>query len=325
MSTTTNEDIISMEFVISPDSRFTPAFLHGAMMKLPINVRETCSGIVVRGKRSEVESSVNELRKIDPYGIFVKARGSRVGLHRIYRGFLQIEGEYKSLPAFSHALKKVLDKSGSKTRMVLPEKKEVTPEKLSQIVEKELSEPKETHVFKGNEAYVYPIFSKYRNFDIFWVCRDKKSINVVAAGSTREEVTEKAKKIGYTKFYRDYPSFSISSSDANKLECARMVICQCAPSAVDVDAVLILRKDGTVKVHCPLGDMCNVWCPYGEVELAACNRTKEASRLILIRGTQTLPKAYVPKAARGAVRYFLMTDRKGEWTQRNLKRDKKEE
>ncbi len=310
------DDVISMEIVISPDSWVTPAYLHGATMPLPVNVRETCSGIVIRGKRNDVENSVKELRKIDPYAIFVKIRGSRVGLHRIYRGFLQMEGEYKSLPTFSHALKKVLGEGGSATSAILSEKETVSPEKLSVIFGKELSATQERPVLKDKEAYLYPVFSKYRGFDAFWVCRDRESLHVVATGTSKEEAAEKARTIGYTRFHKEYPPFSISPQESNKLECARMVICECAPSAVDVDAVLFLRKDGSVRVQCPLGDLCKVWCPYGEVELMACNRTKEAARLILIRGVGTLPRAYIPKAAKGEARYFLMTDRRTEWARR---------
>lgn len=319
MDKNNNQDKISMELVISPDSKVTPASLHGATMQLPVNVRETGSGIVINGKRSDVENAVNELRKIDPYAIFVKARGSRVGLHRIYRGFLQMEGEYKSLPTFSRALEKVLSEDSSTTGTVFSEKKPVSPEKLSLIFEKELSSTRGQQVLKGKKAYLYPVISKYRNFDVFWVCRNSETMLVAATGSSKEEVVEKAKKIGYTEFSTEYPPFSIVPSESSEVECARMVICQCAPSAVDVDAVLILRKDGGIRVHCPLGDMCKVWCPYGEVELMACNRTKEAARLILIRGSGTFPSLGVfAKNAKGNARYILMTNRTNEWTRRLL-------
>lgn len=321
----TEEERISMELVVSPDSKATPAVLHGATMQMPVDVRETCSGIVIRGKRSDVENAVNKLRNIDPYAIFIKARGSRIGLHRIYRGFLQIEGEYKSLQTFSRALEKVLGEGDARTGTILSEKKTVSPDKLSSIFEEELSATQEKPGAKGKKAYVYPVISKWRNFDVFWVCRDNESKLAVSTGTSKEEAVQKAKRIGYTEFSSEYPPFSIAPSESSKPECARMVICQCAPSAVDIDAVLILRKDGGLRVQCPLGDLCKVWCPYGEVELMACNRTKEASRLILIRGDGTLARAYIPKAARGEARYFLMTDRKNEWIRRQyeekLKKD----
>ncbi len=313
-----------MEFVISPNSKVTPAVLHGATMHLPVDVRETCSGIVVRGKRDDVENAVKELRRIEPYSIFVKARGSRIGLHRIYRGFLQMEGEYKSLPTFSRALEKVLSGGSPKTGAVVSEKETISPEKLSLIFEKELSSTQENPVIKRKKAYVYPLISKYRNFDAFWVCRDEKSILVAATGTSREEAVEQAKKVGYTEFSNEYPPFSIAPSESGKLECARMVICQCAPSAVDVDAVLILRKDGAIRVQCPMGDLCKVWCPYGEVELMACNRTNEARRLILIRGVGT-SRVYIPKAARGEARYVLMTDRRNEWARRQSEKKAEKE
>jgi hypothetical protein len=191
------------------------------------------------GKREAVESAVEELRELDPYKIFTKARGRRVGMHRIYKGFLHMEGEYKSLPMFSFALEKVLGEGGFEAGKVFLKKvEEVSPEKISLIFE-ELLLSQGKPVVKGKKAYLYPIISKYDNFETFWVCRDEESKRVAVVGSSKE--VAKAEKSGYTDFSPDCPSSSVPIAEGNKLESARLVICHYPPYPIDIDAMLFLH------------------------------------------------------------------------------------
>lgn len=105
-----------------------------------ITIKETCFGVMVTGERSVVDELLSTIRKIDPYGIFIKERGLTPG--EPYRcratrrggarpGFHNLETEDKLLPHIASALK-ALDKGE------IPEekkkKKKLDVEKLKEII-----------------------------------------------------------------------------------------------------------------------------------------------------------------------------------------------
>jgi putative methanogenesis marker protein 6 len=105
-----------------------------------VMIKETCFGIIVSGERSVVEQLLGSIRKMDPYGIFIKERGLAPG--EPYRcratrrggarpGFHTLETEDKILPHIASALR-ALDKGE------VPEqkqnKKKLDIEKLKQII-----------------------------------------------------------------------------------------------------------------------------------------------------------------------------------------------
>lgn len=82
--------------------------------KADVMVKETCFGIIVSGERSVVDPLLLNIRKLDPYGIFIKERGFSPG--ESYRcratrrggakpGFHNLENEDKLLPHIASALK----------------------------------------------------------------------------------------------------------------------------------------------------------------------------------------------------------------------------
>ncbi len=82
--------------------------------KADVMVKETCFGVMVSGEREIVDSLLFEIRKLDPYGIFIKERGFAPG--EPYRcratrrggakpGFHNLENEDKLLPHIASALK----------------------------------------------------------------------------------------------------------------------------------------------------------------------------------------------------------------------------
>jgi len=86
--------------------------------KADVMVKETCFGVMVSGEREVVDSLLLSIRKMDPYGIFIKERGFAPG--EPYRcratrrggarpGFHNLETEDKILPHIASALK-ALDK-----------------------------------------------------------------------------------------------------------------------------------------------------------------------------------------------------------------------
>jgi putative methanogenesis marker protein 6 len=115
--------------LISPDSAITPAQVKGKILALlseeasgagsDIRVKETCYGALVEGEGKKVREIVDEVRKMDPNGIFSKPRGFPIGDHRICRatrkggprpGFHQLELEYQLLPKVRSALNRIAKK-----------------------------------------------------------------------------------------------------------------------------------------------------------------------------------------------------------------------
>ncbi len=110
-----------------------------------VMIKETCFGVMVSGERSVVNSLLDKIRKLDPYGIFIKERGLSPG--EPYRcratrrggarpGFHTLETEEKMLPHIASALR-ALDRGeipGQRQK-----KKKLDVEKLKEII-KEIEE-----------------------------------------------------------------------------------------------------------------------------------------------------------------------------------------
>ncbi len=85
-------------------------YLH--LLELPLNIRLTCYGANVNGKKEDVLEAVGKAQQLDPTHIFIKIRGFPPGDPRRCRakrggarkGFHQLEAEYKLLPHVSYAL-----------------------------------------------------------------------------------------------------------------------------------------------------------------------------------------------------------------------------
>ncbi len=102
--------------VISPDSKVTPVQVVNRILGMElanITVKETCYGVLVEGEPGTLEAIVEEVRKLDPHGIFTKVRGFPIGDVRICRatrrggprpGFHQLELEHSLLPYVRRAL-----------------------------------------------------------------------------------------------------------------------------------------------------------------------------------------------------------------------------
>ncbi|VVB94041.1 Uncharacterised protein [uncultured archaeon] len=103
-------------------------------------IKETCFGVMVTGERKVVDSLLSTIRKMDPYGIFVKERGFAPG--EPYRcratrrggarpGFHNLESEDKLLPHIASALR-ALDKG--EIPQIKQKKKKLDIEKLKNII-----------------------------------------------------------------------------------------------------------------------------------------------------------------------------------------------
>ncbi|MCX9014440.1 MAG: methanogenesis marker 6 protein [Candidatus Methanoperedens sp.] len=79
-----------------------------------ISIKETCFGVMVTGERKIVDEVLTKIRKMDPYGIFIKERGLAPGEKFRCRatrrggarpGFHNLESEDKILPHIGSALR----------------------------------------------------------------------------------------------------------------------------------------------------------------------------------------------------------------------------
>jgi putative methanogenesis marker protein 6 len=108
-------------------------------------IKETCFGVMVSGERSEVDTLLSSIRKMDPYGIFIKERGFAPGDQNRCRatrrggarpGFHMLETEDKILPLIASALR-ALDRGEIPARK--KEKKKLDIEKFKKIIKAEVS------------------------------------------------------------------------------------------------------------------------------------------------------------------------------------------
>lgn len=127
--------------MISPDSPVTPsdASKRVLMMKLDLSVKETCFGLIIEGEEDLLNEAVEELKRIDRYGIYVKERGFKIYDNRICRlvrkkrrpGFHQFEREYATLPYIRYGL------SAYEKGMEMPEKtkpRKIPAQKLKKLI-----------------------------------------------------------------------------------------------------------------------------------------------------------------------------------------------
>jgi len=105
-----------------------------------VMIKETCFGTKVSGERQVVDKLLGDIRKLDPYGIFIKERGFAPG--EPYRcratrrggarpGFHNLESEDKMLLHIASALR-ALDKG--EIPLLKQKKKKLDVEKLKEII-----------------------------------------------------------------------------------------------------------------------------------------------------------------------------------------------
>ncbi|HEX7627702.1 MAG TPA: methanogenesis marker 6 protein [Candidatus Methanoperedens sp.] len=105
-----------------------------------IMVKETCFGIMVSGEREILDPLLVNIRKLDPYGIFIKERGFAPGEPFRCRatrrggakpGFHNMENEDKILPHIANALK-ALDRGEIPKEKIRSKKLDI--DKLKEII-----------------------------------------------------------------------------------------------------------------------------------------------------------------------------------------------
>jgi len=133
--------LITKYVITSSESNILPSDIamkiYGS--KYEVLVKETCFGVIVNGEEDVVNALVEEIRSLDPAGIFIKDRGFPPGDPRRCRGrrgggarpgFYMIESESKMLPMISRALAS----EGEETETIPEKKKPLSIQRLDEIV-----------------------------------------------------------------------------------------------------------------------------------------------------------------------------------------------
>jgi putative methanogenesis marker protein 6 len=137
------EGVITKMVVISDTELPSDIAINAYKVSSDVTNKETCYGLMVTGKRGEVDKVVNEARKISPTKIFVKERGFPPGDARRCRanrgggprpGFHQLKNEIDMLPDIGKGL--VLVERGSKP-LDLPEAKNIPVDRFKEIITEE--------------------------------------------------------------------------------------------------------------------------------------------------------------------------------------------
>lgn len=138
--------------ITSPESDILPSDIamkiYGS--KNDVNVKETCFGVIINGEEDVIKKLVNEIRALDPSGIFIKDRGFPPGDPRRCRGrrgggarpgYYMIESESKMLPLISKALaSQAKGEAAALEEEVIPTKKRpLDARKLEEIIKDEFS------------------------------------------------------------------------------------------------------------------------------------------------------------------------------------------
>jgi putative methanogenesis marker protein 6 len=144
---------ITKYVITSPESDILPSDIamkiYGS--KYDVNVKETCFGVIISGEEDVIKSLVEEIRALDPSGIFIKERGFPPGDPRRCRGrrgggarpgYYMIESESKILPLISKALAsqgKDESEGAPKKAAAMAKKRPMDEKMLEEIIKDEFS------------------------------------------------------------------------------------------------------------------------------------------------------------------------------------------
>jgi putative methanogenesis marker protein 6 len=141
-------DEITKMVVLADSSPILPSELALRAYELSTDaiVKETCFGLIVTGSEKAVNETVEELRRLDPSGIFVKDRGFPPGDSRRCRavrrggprpGFHQLEKESAILPSISYGLDTIEEPLRAAERK---KRDKLKIDRLIEIIEEQLKE-----------------------------------------------------------------------------------------------------------------------------------------------------------------------------------------
>lgn len=141
---------ITKYVITSPESDILPSDIamkiYGS--KYDVDVKETCFGVIISGEEDVIKTLIEEIRALDPSGIFIKDRGFPPGDPRRCRGrrgggarpgYYMIESEAKMLPLISKALASQTKEAEGSEAEIKPARKQLDTKRLEEIIEDEFS------------------------------------------------------------------------------------------------------------------------------------------------------------------------------------------
>lgn len=137
------EENITKMVVISDTELPSDVVISAYKVSSDVTIKETCYGLMLTGKRADVDKVVDAVRSLSPTRIFVKERGFPPGDERRCRanrgggprpGFHQLKNELDILPDIGKGL--VLVERGSKP-VSLPEIKNLPVDTFKRVIDEE--------------------------------------------------------------------------------------------------------------------------------------------------------------------------------------------
>ena len=94
--------------------------------RIEVKVKETWYGLVIQGKRQNIDKAVELLRSKYPAEVFIKESAPYIRRRRVFSGFLQTAAEYELLPLISEALQPQQNETPQKeVSSIIPPKKAI--------------------------------------------------------------------------------------------------------------------------------------------------------------------------------------------------------
>ena len=240
---------------IIPTAELTPAGLHYDLGPFSLDIVELCSGIEIQGEKEEVLKACAKVRRDHPNEVFVRPIESSRGDDALFRGYLQLDHEYRSLGLFDPAFKD--QKAGP-----------ISPPSDAVAVLYETGSFRKKSLLPGEMAAKHPLQ------ETFWVCRDKGTGKIVCAKGTYSQTVAEAKRKGYEHFVPgQQPDVGQNKGELVTYKFGRCWFARLAFSR-EVDVLLLLYDSDQVWVRCPVWEICEPrwWeasCPYGRIEEGA--------------------------------------------------------
>lgn len=146
MTIAAQEEVITKMVVISDSLLPAEVAISAYKITSDVVIKETCYGLMITGKRGEVNRLAGELRKEHPHKIFIKERGYPSGDKRRCRadrgggprpGFHQLKAELDILPDIAKGL--VLVERGNKP-VPQPRPKNIDVDRFKEIINSTIRE-----------------------------------------------------------------------------------------------------------------------------------------------------------------------------------------
>lgn len=105
---------VCVKVFLSPLSEHRIRSLQARSSKFQVEAIEKPYGLLIKGRKNDVQRFIEDLRGLEPTGIFIRESAPTVKGHHVFRGFLQLSGEYGLALLISEALRDDRDEAENK-------------------------------------------------------------------------------------------------------------------------------------------------------------------------------------------------------------------